>query len=162
MISWHFLWKWLFVLDSFVGSLENSQSGLETSSNKLCYLKLQTIFCCHISRVLQFESDHKIMKMQSKKEKKKIHQKLLSWFPNDAATNIKRDQLQSSGKTFFYTPVLNMESLQRKYYIQGIFMETWRYKQLSIKEHLLKTHSWSQQDTAVSFIWIYSRLINRH
>lgn len=49
-----------------------SQMGLETSSNKFSYLKLQTIICSHTSRVLQFELDHKIMKMQSKKRKKKM------------------------------------------------------------------------------------------
>lgn len=68
--------KILFALNSFVGSLKKKPNGVKDIFKQISYLKLQTVFCSHSSRVLWFEQDDKIMQIQSRKEKK-VHQKLL-------------------------------------------------------------------------------------
>lgn len=60
----------------FCGLPEKKPNGAKDIFKQISYLKLQTVVCSHSSRVLWFELDHKIMQIQSRKEKK-MHQKLL-------------------------------------------------------------------------------------
>lgn len=60
----------------FCGLPEKKPNGAKDIFKQISYLKFQTVFCSHSSRVLWFELDHKITQMQSRREKK-VDQELL-------------------------------------------------------------------------------------
>lgn len=124
---------------------------------QLSYLKLQTIFCSHTSRVLWFESDHK-MKIQC--QEKKMHQKLLISFPNDAAINSKGYKLQSSDITFDIPTCLKNGKPSKKILYRGFSWKTEVINNfLSKNTPMFKIYSWSQQYIVMPFTCIYNRLM---